>query len=47
MSDQDHPRRKYRDRLFAAAEELARTERDGFDGSLAFLETADKIIEEI
>ena len=47
MSDQDHPRRKYRDRLLAAAEELARTERDGFDGSLKFLETADQIIEEI
>ncbi len=39
--------RKYRDRLLTAAEELARTERDGFDGSLAFLETADQIIEEI
>ncbi len=47
MNNRDHPRRKYRDRLLAAAYVLVRTERDGFDGSLAFLETADQIIEEI
>ena len=39
--------RKYRDRLLAAAYVLARTERDGFDGSLQFLADADQIIEEI
>lgn len=39
--------RKYRDRLLAAAYVLVRTEKDGFDGSLAFLEAVDRIFEEL
>ena len=47
MSDQDHPRRKYRDRLLDVAYVLVRTEQMGFDGSQQFLADADQIIEEI
>ena len=39
--------RKFRDRLLEIAYALVRTEKDGFDGSLRFLETADQIIQEI